>query len=56
MEKKRMVALLANQEELAKIEAIKQAKGIRSDAELIRIVLNEEGKKILIKNIHTVIN
>ncbi len=47
MEKNRLFALRANEDELKKIEAIKQEKGIRSDAELIRLLLNEEAKKIL---------
>ena len=34
-------------QELAKIKAIKQEKGIQSDAELIRFLLNEMEKKFL---------
>lgn len=47
MDGSRLFALRANKDELKKIEAIKKEKGIRSDAELIRILLNEEAKKIL---------
>ena len=53
MDQTRLFALRANREELAKIEAIKQEKGIRSDAELIRLLLNEEAKKILPQIVHT---
>lgn len=47
MEESRLFALRANKDELAKIEAIKKEKGVKSDAELIRILLNDEAKKIL---------
>lgn len=48
MEESRLFALRANKDELAKIKAIKKEKGIKSDAELIRILLNDEAKKILL--------